>query len=97
MVRTSLSVQRRLMRMQALRQKREAIDGLEQDAWALHRAARSMLGKVDPDAGPQQAAWPKPARAALPTGRRRRMWTSGLRNLSQKMRQILSMRLLRRS
>jgi hypothetical protein len=59
MVRTSLSVHGRLMRVQALRHKREAIDGAaNQDAWALHVAERSMLGVVDPDAGPQQAAWP---------------------------------------
>src|SRR5450432_269494 len=59
MVRTSLSVHGRLMRVQALRHKREAIDGAaNQDAWALHVAERSMLGVVDPDAAPQQAAWP---------------------------------------
>src|SRR6195952_5627674 len=67
MVRTSLSVHGRLMRVQALRQKREAIDGAaNQDAWALHIAERSMLGVVNPDAGPQQAAWPEAARATLP-------------------------------
>ena len=60
MARTSLSVHGRLMRTQALRQKREAIDGAaNQDAWAQHIAERSMLGVVDPDAGPQQAAWPE--------------------------------------
>src|SRR5476651_2380906 len=59
MVRTSLSVHARLMRVQALRQKREAMDGAANaDARALHVAERSMLGVVDPDAGPQQAAWP---------------------------------------
>jgi hypothetical protein len=59
MVRTSLSVHGRLMRVQALRQKREAIDGAaNQDARALHVAERSMLGVVDPDAGPLEAAWP---------------------------------------
>jgi hypothetical protein len=65
MVRTSLSVHGRLMRVQALRQKREAIDGAaNQDAWTLHVAERSMLGVVDPDAGPQEAAWPKAAPVA---------------------------------
>jgi hypothetical protein len=60
MVRTSLSVLGRLMRVQALRQKREAIDGAaNQDAWAQHIAERSMLGVTDPDVGPQQAALPK--------------------------------------
>jgi hypothetical protein len=59
MQQTSLSVHGRLMGVQALRHKREAIDGAaNQDARALHVAERSMLGVVDPDAGPQQAAWP---------------------------------------
>src|SRR5476649_568933 len=57
MVRTSLSVHARLMRVQALRQKREAIEGAANaDAWTLHVAERSMLGVVDPDAGPLEAA-----------------------------------------
>jgi hypothetical protein len=65
MVRTSLSVHARLMRVQALRQKRAAIDGAaKEDAWALHIAERSMLGVVDPDAEPQQAAWPEAAPVA---------------------------------
>jgi hypothetical protein len=59
MMRTSLSVHGRLMRVQALRHKREAIDGAAtEDAWALHVAERSMLGVVDPDAGSLAAAWP---------------------------------------
>jgi hypothetical protein len=63
MVRTSLSVHGRLMRVQALRQKREAIDGAaNQDARALHVAERSMLGVVDPDAGPLEATWPRATR-----------------------------------
>jgi hypothetical protein len=67
MVRTSLSVHGRLMRVQALRQKREAIDGAANaDAWTLHVAERSMLGVVDPDAGPMEAAWPKVAPVATP-------------------------------
>jgi hypothetical protein len=65
MVRTSLSVLGRLMRVQALRHKREAIDGAaNQDAWAQHIAERSMLLVTDPDAGPQQAASPKVAPVA---------------------------------
>ena len=41
MVRTSLSVLGRLMRMPALRQKRQAIDSAaSEDAWALHGAER---------------------------------------------------------
>src|SRR5450432_920419 len=52
MVRTSLSVHGRLMRVQAVRQKREAIDGAAtEDAWTLHVAERSMLKVVDPNAG----------------------------------------------
>jgi hypothetical protein len=51
--RTSLSVHGRLMRVQALRHKREAIDSVaNEDAWTLHVAERSMLGAVDPDGGP---------------------------------------------
>ncbi len=65
MVRTSLSVQGLLMRVQALRQKREAIEGAaSQDAWNLHVAERSMLKVVDPDAEPPQAAVPEAAPAA---------------------------------
>jgi hypothetical protein len=57
MVRTSLSVHARLMRVQALRQKREAIDGAaNQDARALHVAERSMLEVVDADAAPPEAS-----------------------------------------
>src|SRR5450432_3642039 len=67
MVRTSLSVHGRLMRVQALRQKREAIDGAaNQDSRALRMAERSMLGVVDPEAGPLEAAWPKVAPVAAP-------------------------------
>jgi len=65
MIRTSLSVLGRLMRVQALRQKREAIDeAANQDAWVQHVAERSMLEVVDPDAGPLQAGWPGTAPAA---------------------------------
>src|ERR1700709_2163894 len=49
MVRTSLSVHARLMRVQALRQKREAIEAAaNQDAWTQHVAERSMLVVTDP-------------------------------------------------
>jgi hypothetical protein len=67
MVRTSLSAHGRLMRVQAERQKRVAIEGsATQDSWALHVAERSMLGVVhpDPDGRPHQAAWPVAAQAA---------------------------------
>ena len=57
MVRTSLSVLGRLMRVQAVRHKREAIDGAaNQDAWTQHIAERSMLRVMTPNAEPQQAA-----------------------------------------
>ena len=66
MVRTSLSVLGRLMRVQAVRQKREAIEGAaSQDAWTLHVAERSMLKVVDPDAEPPEAAVPEAAPAAV--------------------------------
>src|ERR1700692_4680612 len=59
MVRTSLSVHGRLMRVQAVRQKREAIDGAaSEDAWAQHVVERSMLKVADLNAKPQQAARP---------------------------------------
>jgi hypothetical protein len=66
MVPTSLSVLGRLMRVQGLRQKREAIDGASEDAWALHVAERSMLGLVDPDAELPEMAWPKVPPLATP-------------------------------
>jgi hypothetical protein len=57
MVRTSLAVHGRLMREQALRQKRESFDDTANaDARAGHVAERSMLGVVDADAGSVEAA-----------------------------------------
>jgi hypothetical protein len=65
MVRTSLSVHARLMRVQAVRHKREAIDGAaNDDAWALHVTERSMLRVVDPDAGQVEVARPEVAPVA---------------------------------
>jgi hypothetical protein len=97
MLRTSLSVLGRLMRVQAVRQKREAIDGAaNQDAWALHAAERSMLGVVDPDAGPQQAARPKVAPVAARVEAPAADVDQWLRRTSQKAGQIPSTRLLRR-
>jgi len=70
MVRTSLSVHGRLMRVQAARQKREAIEGAaSQDACTLHIAERSMLQVVEPGAEPPQAAVPEAAPAADPDQR----------------------------
>ena len=63
MVRTSLSVLGKLMRVQAVRQKREAIEGsASEDAWAKHVAERSMMKVVDPDAGRLEAAQVEAAR-----------------------------------
>ena len=57
MVRASLPVLGRVMRVQAVRQKREAIEGAaSQGAWTLHIAERSMVQVVDPHAEPPQAA-----------------------------------------
>ena len=62
MVRTSLSVHGRLMRVQAVRQKREAIEGAAtEDSWTLHLAERSMLAVVDSVAEPLQTAKPEVA------------------------------------
>jgi hypothetical protein len=67
MVRTSLSVHARLMRAQAVRQKREAIDGAaNQDAWTLHVAEQSMLKVADPDIQRLTAASPRAAPAVVP-------------------------------
>src|SRR6202035_4840112 len=66
MVRTSLSVHARLMRVQAVRQKREAIDGAEnQDTWVQHVAEQSMLRVVDADAARLAAASPAPQAAPI--------------------------------
>jgi hypothetical protein len=67
MVRTSLSVLGRLMRVQALRHKRDAIGGAaDQDAWTQHVVERSMAQVVDPDPRPPEAASPERARSKSP-------------------------------
>jgi hypothetical protein len=67
MVRTSLSVLGRLTRIQAQRQKREAIEGAaNQDARALNIAELSMLEVLQANAKPQQAASPEAPPAILP-------------------------------
>ena len=67
MVRTSLSVHARLMRAQAVRQKREAIEGAAtQDAWTRHVAEQAMLKVADPDIERLEAARPKAAPVAAP-------------------------------
>ena len=66
MVRTSLAAHARLMRVQALRRKREDSDkATNQDAWASHVAERSMLSVVDPDATRLETAWPEPPAPAI--------------------------------
>jgi hypothetical protein len=78
MVRTSLSVHARLMRVQAVRHKREASDSAaNQDTWTQHIAERSMLGVVDPDAVTQQAASPGAAPPAWP-GEAPATWPAGV-------------------
>ena len=71
MVRTSLSVQARLMRVQAVRQKREAIEGATtQDAWTLNDAEQSMLKVADQDIArlaTSSTATPAEAPVAAPT------------------------------
>src|SRR5471032_2788655 len=97
MVRTSLSVHGRLMRVQALRQKREAIDGAaNQDAWAQHVAERSMLLVTDPDAGPPQAALLKAAPVATRVAEPATNVDPSVTDDISEMRQILRARLLRR-
>ena len=56
MVRTSLAIHGRLMRVQALRHKRDAIEGAaNQDAWTKHIAERCLLSVADPEAGRKAA------------------------------------------
>jgi hypothetical protein len=53
------------MRVQALRQKREAIEAAaNQHAWARHLTEQSVLGVVDPATGPLQTASAKVAPVA---------------------------------
>jgi hypothetical protein len=67
MVRTSLSVHARLMRVQAQRHKREAIDGAASaDARARDIAELSMLKVALQDAGPRQPTSPEQARPKSP-------------------------------
>jgi hypothetical protein len=62
MVRTSLAVQARLMRVQAVRQKREAIEGAaKEDAWTQHIAEQSMLTVADKESERLAAARPHAA------------------------------------
>ena len=69
MVRTSLSVHGRLMRVQALRRKREATGAaVNADAWALHVAEQSMLAVLDSDAQLLDAASSKVAPVTTPPG-----------------------------
>ncbi len=67
MVQTSLAVQGRLMRVQAVRQKREAIAGAAtRDARALHIVEQSMLAVAEPHAARPEAARAEAAPVAVP-------------------------------
>ena len=67
MVRTSLSVHARLMRVQAVRQKRESIGGAaNHDAWTQQVAEQSMLKVADREIEWQEAARLKAAPVAAP-------------------------------
>jgi hypothetical protein len=67
MIRTSLSVHAHLLRVQAVRQKRESIGGAaNHDAWTQQVAEQSMLKVADREIEWQEAARPKPAPAAAP-------------------------------
>ena len=69
MVKTSLSVHARLMRVQAVRQKRDAIESsAKEDEWTLHAAEQSMLKVADPDIERLKPA-PRPAPAEPPAAR----------------------------
>jgi hypothetical protein len=60
MVRTSLSVLGKLTRIQAARQKREAIESAaNQDAWTQHIAEQSMLAVLEANAAPRQPTLPE--------------------------------------
>ena len=78
MVRTSLSVHGRLMRVQALRHKREKIDSaVSEDAWARHVAERSMLEVVDRMPNCRRQPSSKWHRLRHKSRRRRLLWRSG--------------------
>jgi hypothetical protein len=67
MMRTSLATEARLMRVQAVRRKRESIEGVaDQDAWTLHVVEQSMLKIADPDFERLGAARPEAAPAEPP-------------------------------
>ena len=90
MVRTSLSVHARLMPVQAVRRKREAIDGAAtEDTWTQHVAERSMVKVTDPDSERPEAASPRAAPGEVSTaGRPRRR--------SQRQRPMVTKRLKKR-
>jgi hypothetical protein len=97
MVRTSLSVHGRLMRVQAVRQKREGIEGTAtEDAWTLHVAERCMMMVVDPDTGPLEAARPGAAAGEVPRATPAADADPSGEKISHSMVQILIMLLLRR-
>jgi hypothetical protein len=92
MVRTSLSVHARLMRVQAVRQKREAIDGAAtEDAWTMHITEQSMLKVADPNIERLKSA-PPPAPAEAPVPHEDQMTDENVSEIEK----IFMKRLLRR-
>ena len=87
-LRTSLSVLGCRMRVQAVRQKREATEGAaNQDAWTRHATERSMLEVADMDAARRAAARIEAARRprrCRQERRRRPVWTQRSRTTFQK-------------
>jgi hypothetical protein len=81
MVRTSLSVHARLMRVQALRHKREAIEGAaNEDAWTQHVAEQAMLRVVEADAARLATASPQAAPVVPPDGTPAAYWGQNTRH-----------------
>jgi hypothetical protein len=76
MLRTSLAAHEQLMQVQAVRRKRESMDGAAiQDAWTLHVVEQAMLKAADQDVERLTAARPDaaPAPGENPRGRRKRL------------------------
>jgi len=71
MLRTSLAAHEQLMRVQAVRRKRESMEGAAiQDAWTLHVVEQAMLKVADQDVERPEAA---PAPGENSRGRRKRL------------------------
>jgi hypothetical protein len=71
MARTSTAAQAMLIRVQAVRRKREAIKGaIDEDAWTRHAVEQSMLRVADPETERVLAASPLAARGEAPLAAR---------------------------